>query len=243
MNKRLTLGCVFLLSSSVFSAWADNGATNGTTNSITQDGQAMKAVPMENMDHSAMPSMNHNNKQNVNDKQGAMQGRAQGGSAPANARDPHAYSGGYSIESGKYALPGPRILKLADEYNFASLLVDRLEMVRTSDNSSITYDLQAWYGRDYDRLVLKAEGNVDNGKIEEASTELLWSHAVATFWDGQLGLRYDSGEDPNRTWGWLLVCRVWHLIGLNWTLRVMLVKKAAQLWAWKQSTKYCSRKN
>ncbi len=200
MNKRLTLGCVFLLSSSVFPVWADNDTTNGTINGTTQDGQAMNAMPMENMNHSAMPGMNHGDKQSTSEKPGAMQGRAQGGSAPANARDPHAYSGGYSIESGQYALPGPRILKLADEYNFASLLVDRLETVRTSDNSSITYDLQAWYGRDYDRLVLKAEGNVDNGKIEEASTEVLWSHALATYWDGQLGLRYDSGEDPGRSW-------------------------------------------
>jgi len=192
MNKRLTLGCVFLLSSSVFPVWADNDAT--------QNGQTMNAMPMKNMDHSAMPNMNHSDKQRARDKPDSMQGRAQGGSAPANARDPHAYSGGYSIESGKYALPGPRILKLADEYNFASLLVDRLETVRTSDNSSITYDLQGWYGRDYDRLVIKAEGNVDNGKIEEASTELLWSHALATYWDGQLGLRYDSGDDPGRTW-------------------------------------------
>ncbi len=192
MHKRLTLGCMLLLGGSVFPAWADSGGAGqgGTINSIS----------MEDMDHSSMPGMNHDNKQNTSEKPEVMQGRAQGGSAPANARDPHAYSGGYSIESGKYALPGPRILKLADEYNFASLLVDRLETVRASDNSSITYGLQAWYGRDYDRLVLKAEGNVDNGKVDEASTEVLWSHAVATYWDGQLGLRYDSGEDSGRTW-------------------------------------------
>lgn len=192
MNKQLALGCVLLLSAGVFPVWADSGAMQG--------GQVAKGMPMENMDHSAMPGMNHDDKQNADKRPGMTQARAQGGSAPADARDPHAYSGGYSIESGKYALPGPRILKLADEYNFASLLMDRLEMVRTSDNSLVTYDLQAWYGRDYDRLVIKAEGNVDNGKVEEASTELLWGHALATYWDGQLGLRYDSGEDPSRTW-------------------------------------------
>ncbi len=184
MHKRLISGCVFLLGIGVFPAWADNGTI--------QEERAMNAMPMENMDHA--------NEQSSGGKPGVMPGRAQGGPAPENARDPHAYSGGYSIESGQYALPGPRMLKLADEYSFASLLMDRLEAVRTSDNRSITYDLQAWYGRDYDRLVLKAEGNVDNGKIEEASTELLWSHALATYWDGQLGLRYDSGEEPGLTW-------------------------------------------
>ena len=52
----------------------------------------------------------------------------------------------------------------------------------------------------YDRAVLKAEGEVDGGKFEEARTELLWGHAVAPFWDAQLGVRYDSGVGPNRRW-------------------------------------------
>lgn len=124
----------------------------------------------------------------------------QGGSASADARDPHVYSGGYTLDSGPYDLPAPRQLRLADEHNFASLLVDRLEAVRTSDISSAAYDVQAWYGRDYDRAVLKAEGYYDNGDFEEASTELLWGHAVAVFWNSQLGLRYDSGEGPSRSW-------------------------------------------
>ncbi len=120
-------------------------------------------------------------------------GRMQGGPAPENARDPHAYSDGYGFGD----IPRP---VFADELNFGSLLVDRLESVNTDDNSLITWDLQAWYGRDYDRLVLKSEGDYDNGGVEEASTDLLWSHALATFWDAQLGLRYDSGEGPDRSW-------------------------------------------
>lgn len=148
--------------------------------------QGESKTGMVGTDHEAMPGMNH----------GAMQS----GSAPADARDPHAFSGGYTLESGPYDLPGPRQLRLADEQNFASLLVDRLEAVRTSDTTSTAYDLQAWYGRDYDRAVLKAEGDYDNGELEESSTELLWGHAVAAFWDTQLGLRYDGGKGPDRAW-------------------------------------------
>lgn len=117
----------------------------------------------------------------------------QGGSAPPDARDPHAYSGGQDFGT----LPR---LRLGDEHNFGSLLVDRLEFARTRDNESKAYDLQAWFGRDYDRVVLKAEGDVDGGKLQEARTELLWGHAVATFWDTQLGVRHDSGIGPDRSW-------------------------------------------
>jgi len=120
-------------------------------------------------------------------------GSMQGGSAPPDARDPHAYANGQDF--------GPhRHLSHADESSFASLLVDRLEAVRTSDQTHGAYELQFRYGRDYDRLVLKAEGEVSGGRTEEARTELLWSHAVAAYWDTQLGVRYDSGEGPNRGW-------------------------------------------
>lgn len=125
----------------------------------------------------------------------------QGGSAPADARDPHAYADGTTLDSGEYAQPGPRQLRLADEHNFGSLLVDRLEQVRTTDGANASaYELQAWFGRDYDRLVLKAEGSYASDKLQEARSELLWGHAVASYWDAQLGVRHDSGVDPGRTW-------------------------------------------
>lgn len=120
-------------------------------------------------------------------------GSMQGGDPPPDARDPHAYSGGYTLDPS-------RPLRMGDEQNFTSLMVDRFEAVRTHDNSFTTYELQGWYGRDYDRAVLKAEGEIDGGKLHDARTELLWGHAVAAYWDTQLGLRYDSGLKPDRRW-------------------------------------------
>ena len=78
--------------------------------------------------------------------------------------------------------------------------MDNLEAVRSDGNTAMGYDLQAWYGRTYDRAVFKAEGDIDDGEVKEARTELLWGHAIAAFWDMQLGVRYDSGEGPDRSW-------------------------------------------
>ena len=47
---------------------------------------------------------------------------------------------------------------------------------------------------------LQLEGEVDSGELHELRTEFLWSHAITSFWDTQLGVRHDSGEDPNRYW-------------------------------------------
>ncbi len=116
--------------------------------------------------------------------------------APNDAHDPHAYAGGYTLDSGEYALPGPRRLRLADENSFGSLLVERFERVDTRDGNATAYDVQAWFGRDFDRLVIKAEGDYADGRVQEARTDLLWSRAIANYWDTQLGARYDSGVRP-----------------------------------------------
>ena len=121
-----------------------------------------------------------------------VMGPMQGGSSPPDARDPHAYSGGQSF--------GPLELRLADEHSMASLRVEKLEVVRTRGDTSAPYDLEAMYGRTYDRAVLKAEGEIDGGELEDARTELLWGHAFAAFWDVQVGVRFDSGQGPGREW-------------------------------------------
>lgn len=131
------------------------------------------------MDHGAMAGMGH--------------GSMQGGEAPADARDPHAYAEGADFG----AIPRPR---LSDEHRFGTLLVDQMESVWSHDGSGLSYNVQAWYGRDYDRLVFKAEGEADDGRLQEGRTELLWGHAIASYWDVQLGARYDSGVGPDRSW-------------------------------------------
>lgn len=139
------------------------------------------AMPAQDTKTEAKPAMDH----------GAMQG----GSAPADARDPQAYSGGYDF--------GPYSLQLADQHNFYGVLVDSLEAVHTETGTSAAYDLQGWFGRDYNRVVVKAEGDANDGRLQEARTELLWSRAVAAYWNAQAGVRYDSGLGPDR--GWLAI--------------------------------------
>ena len=121
-------------------------------------------------------------------------GSMQGGSPPPDARDPHAYSDGVGFTRGD-ARP-----RLADEHSFRSILIDNLEVSRVDGETVVPYNLEAWFGRTYDRAVLKAEGDFEDGDLEEARNELLWGHAIAAYWDTQLGIRYDSGTGPNRTW-------------------------------------------
>jgi copper resistance protein B len=76
-------------------------------------------------------------------------------------------------------------------------LLDQLEYAHDDGGGDHAFvDGEAWYGRDFDKLWLKFEGRSG----ESLRTEALWDHAIAAFWDMQLGVRNDSGNGPNRTW-------------------------------------------
>jgi len=109
------------------------------------------------------------------------------------ARDPNAYADGYEFDS-------TIVHSHKEEQYLAALLVDRLEGLGTGQQTQMTYDWQAWYGKTYDRAVIRAEGNIDDGHFTHARNELLWGHALTPYWDVQIGARYDGGQGPERGW-------------------------------------------
>jgi copper resistance protein B len=164
------------------------------------------------MDHSAMDhsKMQHSAMGNdAMDEKNSMQGMDHGSMAsqsntpPPNARDPHAYANGLTLDSGVFALPGPRQLKMADEHAFGTVLFDRFEYadgLSSGLGDATQYAMQAWYGSSYDRLVVKSEGEIVDNKLEGSENQILWGHAISTFWDTQLGVRFDTSEGPSRQW-------------------------------------------
>ena len=190
MNKRMVAIAFAAMAIGLSPAWAQDSAAPAKR---TGETEAMPGMDHGKMGHGGASPPEAAAKSDTGAGGGMDHGSMQGGSPPPDARDPHAYSGGYDFGP----IPRPR---MGDEDNYRSLLVDRLESVRTRDNTYTSYDLLAWFGRDYDRLWFKADGEVDGGKFQDARTELLWGHAVAAYWDTQLGVRYDSGLKPDRRW-------------------------------------------
>lgn len=115
-------------------------------------------------------------------------------------RDPHAYSDGYTLESGPYAAePGSRI-SLADEMTFAGLWLDRFEYVAKDGKDAMEVEGQVWRGDSYNRIVLRTEAALVNGSVDDAEIDLMLSHAVAPFWDLQVGFRHQIANDHHRHW-------------------------------------------
>ncbi|MCI3130864.1 copper resistance protein B [Phenylobacterium aquaticum] len=140
----------------------------------------------------AMPGMSPAPAQSSAAAAGAM-APMQGGRAPASARDPYAYSGGYQ----RSTMPNA---ETADALQLGALIVDQFEAVTGNQGSGGAWDVQGWYGGPFDRAWLRTEGDVRKGQLETASVEALWSHAYHPFWATQLGLRHDLGKGPDRTW-------------------------------------------
>lgn len=111
----------------------------------------------------------------------------------AEARSPD-YSDGY----GHGAMPG---MDMQDDPVLGMLLLDHFEYVHARDGGrAVAIDGEAWYGRNLDKLWLKFEGERAGGRFQDLRTEALWAHAVAPFWNTQLGVRHDFGVGPGRTW-------------------------------------------
>jgi copper resistance protein B len=134
------------------------------------------------MDGMAMPSM-----------QGMDMSSMQGGDAPQDARSSD-YSDGYAYGS----MPG---MDMNDNPSIGMLLLDRLEYVHSRDGgNAMAIDGQAWYGKNFNKLWVKFEGEQADGKLQDLRTEALWDHAIATYWSTQIGVRHDFGVGPGRTW-------------------------------------------
>lgn len=54
-----------------------------------------------------------------------------------------------------------------------------------------SWDVRGWIGTDDNKLWLKTEGEHKDTKLETAELWALYSRNISTFWDAQVGLRYD----------------------------------------------------
>ncbi len=81
------------------------------------------------------------------------------------------------------------------------LLGERLEYAPEGD--MLGWEVQGWLGYDEDKLWLKSEGayEADINNLSDSELQVLYSRAVAPFWDLQAGARFDIGDSTDRGYG------------------------------------------
>ena len=81
-----------------------------------------------------------------------------------------------------------------------SIEIEEFEWRDTSEGDVLAWDIQAWAGKDRDKLWLKSEGERSNHETEEFEAQLLYNRAIASFWDAQVGWRHDWQPTVQRDW-------------------------------------------
>lgn len=81
------------------------------------------------------------------------------------------------------------------------VMFDQLEFRVADGANPSVIEAQAWIGKDHDKLWLKTDVESRDGETQDAELQALYSHAISTYWDLQMGLRKDIKPLPSRTWG------------------------------------------
>ena len=115
-------------------------------------------------------------------------------------------------------LPFPGAMHMEDDPTLYKLMIDSLEYQYTdSDIDSLALDAEAWVGKDLHKFWLKTDLESEDGKLEEAELQALYSRALDPYWDLQLGIRKDF--EP--------VSREWAVVGFKGTAPYMFDVDAA----------------
>jgi len=159
----------------------DHGAMPGMDHGSMNHGAAPAPSPA---DHGAMPGMDH----------GSMDGGAQAappvGSLPVSDGSGERGYDSYGIH--------PHMMDSSPTWQ---VLFDKFGVSRNRDGQNAQeWDGRFWFGTATDRLLVKSEGERENGGGSGGKVEAFWSHAVSPFWDLQLGARRDIGTGPKRNW-------------------------------------------
>lgn len=155
-------------------------------NSKTMDHSQHKGMDHSKMNHGKQPAMDHS-KMN-HGKQPAMDhSKMNHGKQPANAIP---VSDGSATED--IPMPFPGAMHMVDDPFLSKFIIDRFEIIDSDeDDKPILLEAEAWFGKDIDKLWIKAEVEREGSLTEEAEFQFLYSRAVSPYWDIQAGIRKD----------------------------------------------------
>lgn len=133
---------------------------------------------------------------------GAMQADSGGeiGNAPAPA-PPEDHAADALFDPAEMARSRDTLRREHGLFNGSMILFDLAEYQARKGGDGYRWEAEAWFGGDIDRFMVKTEGEGTFGEpIDDAEVQLLYSRAVAPYWNAHVGVRHDFQPDPSRTY-------------------------------------------
>jgi len=78
-------------------------------------------------------------------------------------------------------------------------LADKFEVLNNDEKTRV-WEGSFYLGYDMDKLYFYSAGEATADGLESSQNELVYSRAIAPFWDAQIGLVYDKNTDASKTW-------------------------------------------
>jgi len=91
-----------------------------------------------------------------------------------------------------------------DEPLLYKVTIDELEY-QDNGEKNIAWDTNLWIGDEVEKLYLYTEGEKPKDGRTQSENQLVYSKAIAPFWDAQVGLGYDKIGSNTQTWGVLSI--------------------------------------
>ena len=90
--------------------------------------------------------------------------------------------------------------KMEDDPIITKFNLEQLEVHDADGSNPVTWEAEAWVGKDINKLWFKTEGERTNGETEEFELQALYSRSIDPYWNFQVGLRKDF-KPESRNWG------------------------------------------
>ncbi len=94
----------------------------------------------------------------------------------------------------------PLHASMEDDPLVTMFLMDRFEVLDNDENTRV-WEGSFWIGYDINKLYIYSEGEATSDGLESSQNELVYSRAIAPFWNAEIGIAYDKNEDASQTWG------------------------------------------
>lgn len=92
------------------------------------------------------------------------------------------------------------IMDMNDAGRIGQIVVDQWELRDNGAARAGVWQAQGWYGGDYDKLLVRSEGDWPSSAPARGRVELLWERIATRWWSVQAGARYDAGGGPGKGW-------------------------------------------
>lgn len=88
---------------------------------------------------------------------------------------------------------------MEDDPLISMVIIDRLEVHDDTEQTKM-FEGSFWLGYDLHKIYLYSETEATSDALKGSQNDIVYSHAIAPYWDVQMGFAYDKNDDASKTW-------------------------------------------